>query len=63
MSPLFNKKTKPKEDDAVASGFDLSHAKLILAAAASAGKMAGIPYLEGATDIAVKIIEIVEVCL
>jgi hypothetical protein len=65
MSPSFlsSKKSKPKEKDAVPSGFDWSHAKLALSMAASVSKMAGIPHLEGATEIATKIIEIVEVCL
>jgi hypothetical protein len=62
MSSLFSKKTKPKEDDAVASGFDWSHAKLSLSTAASVSKAAGILHLEGAAEIAIKIIEIVEVC-
>jgi hypothetical protein len=63
-SRLFTtKKSKPKEKNAILSGFDWSHAKLALSVAASVSKMAGIPQLEGATEIATKIIEIVEVCL
>jgi hypothetical protein len=62
-SRLFSsKKSKPKEKKEIPSGFDWNHAKFILSVAASASKMAGIPHLEGATEIATKIIEIVEVC-
>jgi hypothetical protein len=64
MSPNFlsSKKSKPKEKDAVPSEFDWSYAKLALSVAASVSKIAGIPHLQGVTEIATRIIETVEVC-
>jgi hypothetical protein len=62
-SRIFSsKKSKAKEKDGIPSGFDWSHAKFILSMGASVAKTAGIPHLEGAVEIATKIIEIAEVC-
>ncbi|KAF5345763.1 hypothetical protein D9758_011914 [Tetrapyrgos nigripes] len=60
MPNIFSRQPKPKQKDAIPSGFDWSHAKTALSLAASVGKAAGISHLEGAAEIAIKIIEIVE---
>ncbi|KAF5319855.1 hypothetical protein D9758_018448 [Tetrapyrgos nigripes] len=60
MPNTFSRQPKPKEKDAIPSGLNWSHAKTALSLAASVGKAAGVPYLEGAAEIAIKIIEIVE---
>jgi hypothetical protein len=59
---LSSKKFEPKKEDPISSGFDSMHAKLILSMAASTSKIAGIPHLGGATEIATRIIDITEVC-
>jgi hypothetical protein len=63
MSSFINSKSKPKEDNTVHSGFDLSHAKDILSVVATVSKTAQIPYLEAIVEIAMKIIGIVEACV
>ncbi|KAF5330086.1 hypothetical protein D9758_015997 [Tetrapyrgos nigripes] len=60
MPNIFSRQRKPKQEDAIPSGFDWSHAKTALSLAASVGKTAGVPYLEGVAEIAIQIIEIVE---
>jgi hypothetical protein len=51
MSSFFHKKSKPKDEDAIPSGFTFSHAKDILSVAASVSKAVQIPHLEGAAEI------------
>ncbi|KAF5344013.1 hypothetical protein D9758_012910 [Tetrapyrgos nigripes] len=58
--PLFSKESKPKEDDGVASGLDLSHVKEVLSTVASVSKAAGFAPLEGAAGVVNRIVEIIE---
>ncbi|KAF5365248.1 hypothetical protein D9758_005489 [Tetrapyrgos nigripes] len=60
MPNIFSRQPMPKAEDAIPSGLDWGHAKTILSLAGSVRKTAGVPYLEGAAEIAIKIIEIVE---
>jgi hypothetical protein len=60
MSSFIHRKSKPKEEDAIPSGFTFSHAKDILSIAVNVSKIAQIPHLESAAEIAKKIVEIVE---
>ncbi|KAK7446703.1 hypothetical protein VKT23_014398 [Stygiomarasmius scandens] len=62
MSSLLRSKPKAKgkDKDKIASGFDFSHAKDMLATVASISKAAGFPPLEGAAEVAKRIVEIAE---
>ena len=64
MSFLLRSKPKAKgnDKDKIPSGFDFSHAKDMLATVASISKAAGFPPLEGAAEVAKRIVEIAEVC-
>ncbi|KAK7446671.1 hypothetical protein VKT23_014366 [Stygiomarasmius scandens] len=53
-------KAKGKDKDKIASGFDFSHAKDMLATVASISKAAGFPPLEGAAEVAKRIVEIAQ---
>ncbi|KAK7446716.1 hypothetical protein VKT23_014411 [Stygiomarasmius scandens] len=62
MSFLLRSKsgTKGKDKDNIPSGFNFSHAKDILTTVASISKAAGFPPLEGAAEVAKRIVEIAE---
>ncbi|KAK7446689.1 hypothetical protein VKT23_014384 [Stygiomarasmius scandens] len=53
-------KAKGKDKDKIPSGFDFSHAKDILTTIASISKAASFPPLEGAAEVAKRIVEIAE---
>ncbi|KAK7446711.1 hypothetical protein VKT23_014406 [Stygiomarasmius scandens] len=61
MSFLLRSKPKAKgKDKNIPSGFDFSHAKDILTTVSSISKAAGFPPLEGAAEVAKRIVEIAE---